>query len=137
MLTPGVSCRTLLLVAALAGAGGGNFAPLMSNINSFYPQRLKGRVLGLNTPAASKTTSELPSPRAVPRTASSIPSAFSLTTAGKLAKVPCPGPSRSPGALGGMPAACLATACDPSAGREPGRAGKSGPDAGRCSQCWR
>jgi NNP family nitrate/nitrite transporter-like MFS transporter len=28
--------------------GGGNFASSMTNINSFYPQRLKGRALGLN-----------------------------------------------------------------------------------------
>jgi NNP family nitrate/nitrite transporter-like MFS transporter len=48
MLTPGVSYSTLLGVAALAGVGGGNFASSMANINSFYPQRLKGRALGLN-----------------------------------------------------------------------------------------
>jgi len=48
VLTPGVSYGTLLIVAALAGAGGGNFASSMANINSFYPQRLKGRALGLN-----------------------------------------------------------------------------------------
>ena len=48
VLTPGVSYGTLLLVAALAGVGGGNFAASMANINSFYPQRLKGRALGLN-----------------------------------------------------------------------------------------
>jgi MFS transporter, NNP family, nitrate/nitrite transporter len=47
-LTPGVSYGTLLIVAALAGAGGGNFASSMANINSFYPQRLKGWALGLN-----------------------------------------------------------------------------------------
>ena len=28
--------------------GGGNFASSMANINNFYPQRLKGRALGLN-----------------------------------------------------------------------------------------
>jgi NNP family nitrate/nitrite transporter-like MFS transporter len=48
VLTPGVSYGTLLLVAALAGVGGGNFASSMANINAFYPQRLKGRALGLN-----------------------------------------------------------------------------------------
>ena len=36
------------MVAALAGVGGGNFASSMANINSFYPQRLKGWALGLN-----------------------------------------------------------------------------------------
>ncbi|MDP9094926.1 MAG: NarK/NasA family nitrate transporter [Actinomycetota bacterium] len=48
MLKPGVSYSTLLVLAALAGIGGGNFASSMANINSFYPQRLKGRALGLN-----------------------------------------------------------------------------------------
>ena len=45
---PGVSYGTLLVLAALAGVGGGNFASSMANINSFYPQRLKGWALGLN-----------------------------------------------------------------------------------------
>jgi len=36
------------LVGALAGVGGGNFASSMANINAFYPDRLKGRALGLN-----------------------------------------------------------------------------------------
>jgi NNP family nitrate/nitrite transporter-like MFS transporter len=48
VLRPGVSYGTLLLVAVLAGVGGGNFASSMANINSFYPQRLKGVALGLN-----------------------------------------------------------------------------------------
>ena len=48
VLEPGVSYGTLLLCAALAGIGGGNFASSMTNINSFYPERLKGRALGLN-----------------------------------------------------------------------------------------
>jgi NNP family nitrate/nitrite transporter-like MFS transporter len=48
VLRPGVSYTTLLVVACLAGVGGGNFASSMTNINSFYPQRLKGAALGLN-----------------------------------------------------------------------------------------
>jgi NNP family nitrate/nitrite transporter-like MFS transporter len=48
VLHPGVSYATLLITSALAGVGGGNFASSMANINSFYPQRLKGRALGLN-----------------------------------------------------------------------------------------
>jgi MFS transporter, NNP family, nitrate/nitrite transporter len=48
VLEPGVSFGTLLAVAALAGVGGGNFSSSMSNIDSFYPQRLKGWALGLN-----------------------------------------------------------------------------------------
>ena len=38
----------MLLVAALAGFGGGNFASSMANITFFYPQRKKGWALGLN-----------------------------------------------------------------------------------------
>ena len=48
VLKPGVSFNTLLAVAALAGIGGGNFSSSMANIDSFYPQRLKGWALGLN-----------------------------------------------------------------------------------------
>jgi NNP family nitrate/nitrite transporter-like MFS transporter len=48
VLKPGVSLAALLVVAALAGVGGGNFASSMTNINAFYPDRLKGRALGLN-----------------------------------------------------------------------------------------
>ncbi len=47
-LEPGTSFGELLFLAALAGVGGGNFASSMANINSFYPQRLKGAALGLN-----------------------------------------------------------------------------------------
>ncbi|WP_405183386.1 NarK/NasA family nitrate transporter [Nocardia sp. NBC_01377] len=45
---PGTSYTTFLIVAAFAGLGGGNFASSMTNINAFYPQRLKGWALGLN-----------------------------------------------------------------------------------------
>ncbi|WP_149205322.1 MFS transporter [Actinotalea subterranea] len=38
----------LLGVAALAGLGGGNFASSMANISFFYPEREKGKALGLN-----------------------------------------------------------------------------------------
>ena len=48
VLEPGVSYSTLLVVAALAGVGGGNFASSMANINTFYPDRLKGWALGIN-----------------------------------------------------------------------------------------
>jgi NNP family nitrate/nitrite transporter-like MFS transporter len=48
VLEPGVSLSTLLVVGALAGVGGGNFASSMANINAFYPDRLKGMALGLN-----------------------------------------------------------------------------------------
>lgn len=47
-LRPGVSFGALLAAAALAGFGGGNFSSSMSNIDSFYPQRLKGWALGIN-----------------------------------------------------------------------------------------
>jgi NNP family nitrate/nitrite transporter-like MFS transporter len=48
VMKPGVSLSTLMIVAALAGVGGGNFASSMANINSFYPDRKKGWALGLN-----------------------------------------------------------------------------------------
>jgi NNP family nitrate/nitrite transporter-like MFS transporter len=48
VLTPGVSFTTLLILSCLAGVGGGNFASSMTNINAFYPTRLKGWALGLN-----------------------------------------------------------------------------------------
>jgi NNP family nitrate/nitrite transporter-like MFS transporter len=48
MTQPGTSYTTFMIVAAFAGFGGGNFASSMTNINAFYPQRLKGWALGLN-----------------------------------------------------------------------------------------
>jgi MFS transporter, NNP family, nitrate/nitrite transporter len=48
MAHPGTSYTTFMIVAAVAGFGGGNFASSMTNINAFYPQRLKGWALGLN-----------------------------------------------------------------------------------------
>jgi MFS transporter, NNP family, nitrate/nitrite transporter len=47
-LVPGTSYTTLLIVATFAGVGGGNFASSMTNINAYYPQRLKGWALGIN-----------------------------------------------------------------------------------------
>jgi NNP family nitrate/nitrite transporter-like MFS transporter len=38
----------MLMVAATAGLGGGNFASSMANISFFYPDRMKGWALGLN-----------------------------------------------------------------------------------------
>src|SRR3954470_1557215 len=48
LIKPGVSYTTLMILAAITGVGGGNFASSMTNINAFYPQRLKGWALGLN-----------------------------------------------------------------------------------------
>jgi NNP family nitrate/nitrite transporter-like MFS transporter len=48
MIKPGVSYSTLLILAAVAGVGGGNFASSMANINAYYPTRLKGWALGIN-----------------------------------------------------------------------------------------
>ncbi|MFG1837270.1 nitrate/nitrite transporter [Micromonospora sp. NPDC049175] len=48
LIRPGVSYATLVLIAALAGVGGGNFASSMANINAYYPDRLKGWALGIN-----------------------------------------------------------------------------------------
>lgn len=48
VMHPGTSYTTFMLVAMVAGVGGGNFASSMTNINSFYPLRKKGWALGLN-----------------------------------------------------------------------------------------
>jgi NNP family nitrate/nitrite transporter-like MFS transporter len=48
MQNPGTTYTTFMVIAAFAGFGGGNFASSMTNINAFYPQRLKGWALGLN-----------------------------------------------------------------------------------------
>lgn len=45
---PDTPFPVMLLIAALAGLGGGNFASSMSNITYFYPQSQKGYALGLN-----------------------------------------------------------------------------------------
>jgi MFS transporter, NNP family, nitrate/nitrite transporter len=48
VLHPGVSFNSVLIAACVAGVGGGNFSSSMANIESFYPERLKGWALGLN-----------------------------------------------------------------------------------------
>ncbi|MEV6424203.1 nitrate/nitrite transporter [Streptomyces sp. NPDC051662] len=48
VMEPGTSYTTFLVVSALTGIGGGNFASSMTNINSFFPLRKKGWALGLN-----------------------------------------------------------------------------------------
>ncbi|OBI18649.1 MFS transporter [Mycobacterium sp. E2497] len=45
---PGLSFAVLVLIAATAGFGGGNFASSMANISFFYPEKDKGWALGLN-----------------------------------------------------------------------------------------
>jgi MFS transporter, NNP family, nitrate/nitrite transporter len=45
---PGTPYWVFLLVAGLAGLGGGNFASSMANISYFYPEDRKGLALGLN-----------------------------------------------------------------------------------------
>ncbi|WP_188755424.1 MFS transporter [Microbacterium album] len=47
----------LLLVGALGGFGGGNFASSMANITYFFPQREKGWALGLNAAGGNLGTS--------------------------------------------------------------------------------
>jgi NNP family nitrate/nitrite transporter-like MFS transporter len=39
---------TLVVLAALSGIGGGNFASSMSNMNFFFPKRMQGMALGIN-----------------------------------------------------------------------------------------
>ncbi|MFR0352894.1 nitrate/nitrite transporter [Streptomyces sediminimaris] len=48
VMEPGTSYTTFMLVAVLTGVGGANFASSMTNINNFYPLRLKGWALGMN-----------------------------------------------------------------------------------------
>ncbi|HEX5349017.1 MAG TPA: nitrate/nitrite transporter [Pseudonocardiaceae bacterium] len=48
VMHPGTSYTTFLVVAALGGLGGGNFASSMVNINAFFPEGKKGWALGLN-----------------------------------------------------------------------------------------
>lgn len=48
LANPGQPLWVYLVCAALTGFGGGNFASSMTNINAFFPQRLKGWALGLN-----------------------------------------------------------------------------------------
>ncbi|NES12658.1 MULTISPECIES: NarK family nitrate/nitrite MFS transporter [Micromonospora] len=45
---PQIGYLPLVLIAATAGFGGGNFASSMANISFFYPEREKGWALGLN-----------------------------------------------------------------------------------------
>ena len=45
---PETPYSVMVLIAALSGFGGGNFASSMANINSFYPAKEKGWALGLN-----------------------------------------------------------------------------------------
>ena len=42
------SWATFMMIGALAGFGGGNFASSMSNLSSFFPRRQQGLALGLN-----------------------------------------------------------------------------------------
>jgi MFS transporter, NNP family, nitrate/nitrite transporter len=48
IIEPGVSYTTLMILAAVAGVGGGNFASSMTNINAFFPEKAKGAALGIN-----------------------------------------------------------------------------------------
>ena len=45
---PETSWGTFMIIGALCGFGGGNFASSMSNISSFFPTRQQGLALGLN-----------------------------------------------------------------------------------------
>lgn len=45
---PSTPMWVFMLLAALAGVGGGNFSSSMANINFFYPEGKKGAALGIN-----------------------------------------------------------------------------------------
>lgn len=48
VMHPGTPLGVFVIVAALGGFGGGNFASSMTNINTFFPEKAKGTALGLN-----------------------------------------------------------------------------------------
>ncbi|WP_028934521.1 nitrate/nitrite transporter [Pseudonocardia spinosispora] len=48
VLEPGTPYWVFILVAAVGGVGGGNFASSMANINAFFPESRKGWALGMN-----------------------------------------------------------------------------------------
>ncbi|MGH3210745.1 MAG: nitrate/nitrite transporter [Trebonia sp.] len=50
---PGAPLWAFLLCAALSGIGGGSFASSTTNINFFFPEREKGRALGINAGAGN------------------------------------------------------------------------------------
>ncbi|GAA5208344.1 MFS transporter [Microbacterium kyungheense] len=54
---PDTPFGVLLVVAALGGVGGGNFASSMANITYFFPQKEKGWALGLNAAGGNLGTS--------------------------------------------------------------------------------
>ncbi|MBN8705296.1 MAG: NarK/NasA family nitrate transporter [Bacteroidetes bacterium] len=45
---PNTSYFTFIVLAALSGIGGGNFASSMSNISFFFPKKMQGAALGIN-----------------------------------------------------------------------------------------
>ncbi|HEY9415069.1 MAG TPA: nitrate/nitrite transporter [Pseudonocardia sp.] len=53
VMHPGTSYTTFLVIAAIGGIGGGNFASSMVNINAFFPEGKKGWALGLNAGAGN------------------------------------------------------------------------------------
>ncbi|HET8657959.1 MAG TPA: MFS transporter [Micromonosporaceae bacterium] len=54
---PGTPYWMMLVFAASAGFGGGNFASSMANISFFYPEREKGTALGVNAAGGNLGTS--------------------------------------------------------------------------------
>jgi NNP family nitrate/nitrite transporter-like MFS transporter len=51
--SPGAPLWAFLLCAAVSGLGGGSFASSTTNINFFFPEREKGRALGINAGAGN------------------------------------------------------------------------------------
>ncbi|SPM33312.1 Nitrate/nitrite transporter NarK [Mycobacterium rhizamassiliense] len=48
LANPGLPLWPYVVCAALTGLGGGNYAASLTNVNAFYPQRLKGTALAVN-----------------------------------------------------------------------------------------
>ncbi|MEZ2371970.1 MFS transporter [Arthrobacter sp. RCC_34] len=81
---PATPFGVLLLMAGLAGFGGGNFASSMANITFFYPARQKGWALGLNAAGGNlgAAVAQLAVPLAVSLTAALTLGVPSLAIAG-------------------------------------------------------
>ncbi|MBO9704387.1 MAG: MFS transporter [Arthrobacter sp.] len=81
---PATPFGVLLVIAGLAGFGGGNFASSMANITFFYPARQKGWALGLNAAGGNlgAAVAQLAVPIAVSLTAAVTTGVSALPVAG-------------------------------------------------------
>ncbi len=88
---PGTPYAVFVVLAALSGIGGGNFASSMSNISFFFPKRTQGLYLGINAGIGNLGVSAMQF---------GLPLAVSFGLFGALGG----GPTLTPKASGGIPA---------------------------------